>query len=85
MLAYLIILSTTVAGMMQAPWWAAVAGACVLALLGIAERRGVSTAPTVFDHAAEEPIASVAALVNGSAAASAAFLLGRATGWLWGI
>ena len=41
MLAYLIILSIAIAGMMQAHWWAAVAGGCILALLMIAERRPI--------------------------------------------
>lgn len=83
MLAYLIILSATVAGMMQAPWWAAAAGSCILALLGIVDRRGMSTAPSGFDH--EESFVSVAIAVNSTVAASTAFVLGRATGWLWGI
>ena len=83
MLAYLIILSTTVAGMAQATAWAVVAGASALALLSIVERRSTKTAPT--DLHAEEPFASFALLFNGAAAASAAFLLGRATAWLWGV
>jgi len=83
MLAYLVILSTTVAGMMQAPVWAVIAGACTLALLCIVERRGTTTSP--MGQEADEPFATLASLLNGTAAASAAFLLGRATAWLWGI
>ena len=83
MLAYLTILSTTVAGMMQAPLWAILAGACTLALLPIVERRGPATSPA--GHEADEPFALLASLLNGTASASAAFLLGRATAWLWGL
>jgi hypothetical protein len=84
LLAYLIIFSITVAGVSQAPWWSAAIGACILALLPFVERQGMWTAPSGADDV-HEPIASMVALINGSAAACAAFLLGRATGWLWGI
>jgi hypothetical protein len=83
-MAYLIILATTVAGVLQAAWWAAVAGACILALLFIAERRSASS-PTGYVGATDETFASIVAFINGSVACSAAFLLGRATAWLWGI
>ena len=83
MLAYLIILSTTVAGMMQAPVWAILAGACTLALLSIVERRWAAASP--MGQEADEPFAIFASLLNGTASASAAFLLGRATAWLWGL
>jgi hypothetical protein len=85
LLAYLIILSTTVAGMLQTAWWAAVAGACILALLSVAERRGALMSPTGNEGAADEPFATIVALLNGSVACSAAYMLGRATAWLWGI
>ncbi len=84
MLVYLIVLSTTFAGMMHAPVWAAVAGACVLSLLLIAEKRDLSMSPTGSNFV-DGPIAIAAALFNGSAAASAAFVLGRGTAWIWGI
>ena len=85
MLVYLIVLLTVVAGMMQMPLWAALAGACVLTLAMIAERRGLTATPTGLDDENAEPIATLATLLNGSAAASAAFVLGRVTAWLWGI
>ena len=82
MLAYLIILSIAVAGMMHTHWWAAVAGGCVLALLALAERR-TATVPWIMKS---EPIALPAyAFINGSLAATVAFALGRASGWIWGI
>lgn len=85
MLTYLIILSITVAGMMHAPWWSAIAGACILMLLPIVERSAPSMSPTGANGVRDEPIAGMTDLINGSVAATAAFLLGRATGWLWGI
>jgi hypothetical protein len=84
LLAYLIILAITMAGVSQAPWWSAAVGGCILALLPFVERPGARTAPPAgLDQ--PEPTATMVAVINGSAAACAAFLLGRATGWLWGI
>src|SRR5262249_38383784 len=75
LLAYLVILLITFAGMMQVHWSAAVAGGCILVLLPLVE---TSTGVRESD-------ARRLALINGASAASAAFVLGRATGWLWGI
>jgi hypothetical protein len=75
LLEYLVILMITVAGMMQLPWIAMPLGACILALLPFVERAvapvGSSTRTnyTIFG-----PVPSVAALLNGVMAASAAFL-----------
>lgn len=85
LLAYLIILSATAAGMMQAAWWAAATAACILALVSIAERRSALTSPTISEGATDEPLATLLAVVNGSVACSASFMLGRAIAWLWGI
>lgn len=85
LLEYLIILSITVAGMMHAQWWAAVAGACILTLVSIMDRRERSASPARVEGFAEGPFANIVTLANSSVAATAAFLLGRATAWLWGI
>jgi hypothetical protein len=85
LLAYLIILAATVAGMMQVSWLAAPVCACLLALLLALERYNASLSPSGLEDAAGEPFATMTSLANGSMAATAAFLLGRATGWLWGI
>ena len=83
MLAYLIILSIAIAGMMQAHWWAAVVGACILALLMVAERHPVVLPAAVRG---DDSIAMATyALLNGSTAAAVAFAAGRASGWIWGI
>ena len=82
MLAYLIILSIALAGMMQAHWWAGCCGGCILALLMMAERRPIALLATAGDD-----LIAVAtyALINGSTAAAVAFAAGRASGWVWGI
>ena len=85
LLAYLVIFAITMAGVSQAPWWSAVVGGCILALLPLVERPGAWTAPPAGIGGQLVATASMAALINGSVAACAAFLLGRATGWLWGI
>lgn len=85
MLVYLIILAETVAGMMQLSWLAVAIGACLLALLGVVERNEKLLPPRGIEDAATEPIVFVIAAINGLVAATAAFLLGRATAWLWGI
>jgi hypothetical protein len=84
-LAYLTILATTIAGIIQTSWWAALAGACILALVFMSERHGASTSPRGYAGLFDDPFASVMAFVNGSAAAASAFALGRLTSWLWGI
>ena len=82
MLAYLIILSIAVAGMMHADWWAAVAGGCILALLTLVERRAANLPSSVQG----DPSGLTAfAFVNGLLAAGVAFALGRASGWIWSI
>jgi len=82
---YLVILAITMAGLMHAPWWSAAAGACILALLPFVEQTGLSLSPRGVGRSSDEPIASLVALMTGCAAASAAFALGRATAWLWGL
>ena len=81
---YLLILATTVAGMLQASWWAALAVACILALVFLAERPGALSSPRGYAGLFEDRFASVLALVNASVASATAFALGRATAWLWG-
>jgi hypothetical protein len=79
-----VILATTVAGMLQAAWWAAIACALIMALALLAERPGASLSPRGYASLFNDPFASVMAVVNGSAAAAAAFTLGRLAAWLLG-
>lgn len=83
MLAYLIILSIAVAGMMQAHWWSAVAGGCLLALLTLMERGNMAASPSSLQG--DVSTAGAFALGNAAAAATAAFAVGRASAWLWGL
>ena len=83
MLAYHIILSIAVAGMMQAHWGSAVAGGCVLALLTLVERGNVAASPSNLQG--DVSTASAFALGNAAATATAAFAVGRASAWLWGL
>lgn len=85
MLAYLTILVTTIGGIIQASWWVALAGGCVLALVFMAERDRASVSPRGYAGLFDDPFSSVVAFCNGSAAAASAFALGRLTAWLWGI
>jgi hypothetical protein len=67
---------------MQAHWWAAVAGGCILALLMMAERRPIALLAVAGDGSIA---VATYALINGSTAAAVAFAAGRASGWVWGI
>jgi hypothetical protein len=84
-LAYLAILFTCIAGMLHTPWWAACAGASLLALLSIADPRGSHA----YYARLGVPIPSAALFastaLNAGAAASTAYLLGRAIAWIWGL
>lgn len=85
MLAYLTILAITIAGIIQVSWWAALAGASILALLFAAERHGASTSPRGIAGLFDDPFASIMACINGGVASACAFAVGRLAAWLWGI
>ena len=82
-LAYLAILVTCIAGMLHTSWWAACAGASILALLSLASPSGAHA------HFARpgESVPAVALFastaLNACAAASAAYLAGRIIAWFW--
>ena len=85
-LVYLVILVVTVAGMLQAGWWAALIGALILALLSVAERSGASlSAKGYYAGLLDDRFASAMAALNATAASTTAFIIGRATTWLWGL
>jgi len=84
-LAYAVILLTCVAAMLHVSWWAACAGASLLALLSMADpqgshacfaRAGVRIAPAAL---------YASTVLNATAAASAAYLLGCVIAWFWGL
>ena len=80
---FMTILATCVAGILHVSWWAALVGACVLALISISNYpvayRALSNSATapgtlLFSTAFNAGIISAAALVAG-----------RTIGWAWGV
>ena len=83
-IAFLTILAVCLAGALHVSYWAVVAGACILALLSITNReRAVSLASkgTVGGSA----ILLASSTMNAAAIASAALIMGRGIGWVWGV
>lgn len=79
--AYGILLATCIAGVFHAPWWAAVAGACSLALMSLMVR----TASVPQMRTISEPVIVLASVLNAFAAASGVFIFGHVARWLWGL
>jgi hypothetical protein len=80
--AYLILLSTCAAGIFHAPWWAACAGACSLALILLITP---GTAPVAQMRTIGEPLYIFSSVLNASAVAAAAFIFGHVARWFWGL
>jgi len=78
MLAYLTILTTTLSALAGAPWWAAIACGCLLALISIAEQQRTGGRIAVVGQSGVLATAGLASLANGLAAGGAAY----AGGWL---
>ena len=87
LLTYLVALLITFMGMLQqlSPFATIPLGACLFSILAIGERHGLLASQSGIASEQDEPYATMADLLTSSAAALAAFLLGRATAWLWGI
>jgi hypothetical protein len=83
MLSYLIILAISVSGALQLSWWLALAGAMLLALTTTITNRLGAANRDAGAVALDEPVYALSAFINGTAAAVAAFLLGRASFWFW--
>jgi hypothetical protein len=81
-LAYVVLLSTCLAGVFHAPWWAACAGACSLALILLIPPRA---APAPQMRTIGEPVLIFSSVLNASAVASGAFIFGHVARWLWGL
>lgn len=84
MLVYAIVTVTALAGLINAPWWAAVAGACLLILvLGSSHARA-----TTFRNGhllVSDATRMTATIVNGTSGAALAFAAGRGSALLWGL
>lgn len=81
-LAYVVLLATCVAGVLHAPWWAACAGTCALALVSLLGQR---TAVVPQLRAVTEPVLVIANILNAAAIASGAFIFGHLARWFWGL
>lgn len=84
-LAYVTLLATCVAGIFHAPWWAACAGACLLALISLIGPRAASISQMQGSGAISEPVLILSSVLNASAVASAAFVFGHVARWCWGL
>jgi hypothetical protein len=82
---YAIVFATGFAGMLHAPWWAAVIGGCILALHLIAEDRRETLAYANGDAAAWEIAQTLSSLTIATVAAPIAFIAGQVSALLWGI
>jgi hypothetical protein len=82
---YVIVFATGLAGMLHAPWWAALVGACVLALYLISEDRRETLAYTGGDAGAWEVAQTLSSLSISAVAAPMAFTAGWASGYLAGL
>lgn len=83
LLAYLTIFATCTAGILQVSVWVFVAGACVLALISIANHP--AAVRTLGGGIGAEGALWLASLLNATASAGAALMTGRLLGWMWGV
>ena len=83
--AYVALFASCVAGMLHLGWWLATAAACVLALISLFDTHlpypRYSSGGTVVGSSG----LLLSSLLNAGTAASAAFVLGRAISWFWGL
>lgn len=85
MLLYLTILCVAFAGLIQLPMWTVAIGAAGLSAVIVSEKIAGRLSPIGSDRFQLEGIAMLAALLNGSAAATASYAIGRVTAWVWGV
>jgi len=82
-LAYATILATCTAGILHLTWWAAVAGACVLALASISNHPIAYRA--LGGGEGTLPVLLLSSLANAIMTSVAALIIGRVIGWMWGV
>jgi hypothetical protein len=75
-------LAVCLAGVLDASWWAAVAGACVLALVSMSNHAAYSVADGGFVRPGTLLLSSC---LNAALSAAGALATGRLIGWLWGV
>jgi len=82
-LAFVIILTICIAGILHFSWWAAVAGACVLALISLSNHPVSYRA--LSDGASAPGVLLLSSLLNATLTSAVALGAGRGIGWAWGI
>jgi hypothetical protein len=82
-LAFAAILATCTAGLLHLTWWAALAGACVLALISMSNHHSAYRALSGGEGTAGVLLFS--SLFNATIISAAALSAGRMLGWAWGV
>ena len=82
--AFAAILATIAAGIFHVSSWAAVAGACVLAVISLTSAHGSFTRYGYAGSSISTTAILVSTTLNAAAAAGLSFAVGRAIGWCWG-
>ncbi len=83
-LVYVTLFLTCCAGIAELSWWAACVGAGALALISLVGRQLISENGAAYRLDTSDASLAISSLISASAAGSAAFVLGRASAWLWG-
>ena len=83
-LAYTTLLLTCIAGIVHASWWAASGGACLLVINSILSRQFATARHGIELGAPADQTLALSSILNGAVIASAAFVLGKFAGWVWG-
>ncbi len=83
MLLFITLFSIGVAGLLNASWWFALAGACVLALMFIVQ--DASETSLQYDRIIWEYAQTLSSVTIALCAGPLAFAAGRASGVLWGV
>jgi hypothetical protein len=85
LLVYTAILATMLAGVVHMSFWAALAGASLLAALGLHGRDSAIAAGRPGMMLGSELTQLFACILNAATIASAAFAFGRLLAWFWGV
>jgi hypothetical protein len=73
------------AGVFRVPWWAALAGSCLLALVSLTLHRVEYARYAQTNNTLAQSALFLSGALNATVAATAAYLLGRGVGWFWGV
>lgn len=82
-LAFAAILTSCTAGIFHLTWWAALAGACVLALISLSNHHSAYRVLSGGEGTAGVLLFS--SFFNATIVSAAALSAGRVLGWVWGV